>query len=222
MARSAIETAAPRRRGGLRRLLAGVALAAFGCAGASSKVSGPLLLHPTPPTQQKYSLEQGALVYAGEGFTVSARPWDYRLVAEEVRASGQPSPFGDSDEEVGRFVFLRVRLENRSAQNLVFNPMRSWLQRAGDSPLVPLENSDLLLFADEKLAEADARGRTFRRLCFDATATVRPGQSLERYLVFRAPEQTGKQLTLSIEDLWLGSTSHTLTFGFEAFPGKTP
>lgn len=201
-----------------RGLLAASALAALLGACATPKLHGPLLLHPVPPTREGYALVQGAVVFSDPAFTVAARPWDFRLVAEEFRGTGEPNPFGDSDEAVGRFLFLRLRFENRSPQNLVFNPMRAWLRSEGGAPLVPLENSDLFMFVEEKTAEA--RGRAFRRVSFDITATVRPGRELERYLVFASPAEAGKRFSLAIEDLWLGSTSHDLTFDFEAFPGK--
>lgn len=201
-------------------LLAAAVLATLVVACATPKPTGPLLLHPVPPTAESYSLAQGALVFSGPGFTVAARPWDYRLVAEEFRGSGEPNPFGDNDEAVGRFLFFKVRLENRSARTLVFNPMRASVLREGESPLVPLENSDLFAFAEEGIADAEARGRTFRRVGFDTTVTVRPGQELERYLVFRAPEETAQQVALTLEDLWLDSKSFDLRFTFEAFPGK--
>jgi hypothetical protein len=177
-------------------------------------------VHPVPPTLEKYSLSQGALVFSGPDFSVSVRPWDYRLVAEEFRRSGEACPFGDDDAQVGRFVFFRVLLENRSARTLVFNPMRASLLRQGEAPLIPLENSDLFAFAGEEQAGAEARGRAFRRVSFDMTATVRPGQSLERYLVFRSPDEAVKQLALAIDDLWLDAKSFDLRFVFEAFPGK--
>jgi hypothetical protein len=214
------EAGCRRRARRIRALLAVAALATLGCAGAAPKITGPLMLHPLPPTGEKYALAQGAVVYTDQGFTVSARPWDYRLLAEEFRKAGEPNPFGETDEAVGRFLFLRVRLENRSSQNLVFNPMRAWLLCEGQAPLAPLENSDLFVYADDKIAEAEARGRAFRRVAFDLAATVRPGQALERYLVFKAPEEAPKRFTLAIEDLWLGSTSTDLKFGFEPFPGK--
>jgi len=198
-------------------LLAALALTA---ACATPKHQGPLLLHPVPPTGEGYALEQGALVFSDPELSVSVRPWDYRLVAEEFRISGEPSPFGDGEEAVSKFLFLRVRLENRSARTLVFNPMRASLLRRGDSPLLPVENSDLFMFAGENIADAETRSRTFRRVSFDAAATVRPGQSLERYLVFRAPAVAPKQLVLELDDLWLGSTSLTPHFTLEPFPAK--
>lgn len=190
----------------------------FGC--ATTKPKGPLLLHPVPPILEDYSLAQGASVFSGPDFSVSVRPWDYRLVAEEFRRTGESSPFGESDEATGRFLFLRVRLENRSARTMVFNPMRASLLRPGEAPLVPLENSDLFAFAGEKIDAAEKQGRAFRRVCFDITATVRPGQTLERYLVFRSPEEEVKQIALAIDDLWLGPKSFDLKFLFEGFPGK--
>lgn len=201
-----------------RRLLVAAA-AALLVACAAPKVTGPLLVHPVPPPAgEPYALAQGALVYAGPGFTVSARPWDWRLVEEELRAAGGKSPFGDKPGETGRFLFFRVRLENRSAKNLVFNPMRAAVLREGEAPVPPLETSDLHAFAGEE-GEADARSRTFRRVGFDAAVTLRPGESLERYLVFRSPAEA-KLLTLALDDLWLGAQDHDLKFGFEAFPGK--
>ena len=202
------------------RLAAAAALALVVAACATPKPTGPLLLHPVPPTIDKYSLAQGAIVFSGPDFSVSVRPWDYRLVAEEFRRTGEPCPFGKDDTEVGRFLFFRVLLENRSARTLVFNPMRASLRREGEAPVIPLENSDLFTFTGEDLAGAEARGRAFRRVSFDITATIRPGQSLERYLVFRSPEEAFKPIGLELDDLWLDTKSFNLNFVFEAFAGK--
>lgn len=202
-----------------RGLAAAVALAAV-VAACAAKATGPLLLHPVPPTADKYSLSQGALVFSGPDFSVSARPWDYRLVAEEFRRTGELCPFGKDDAEVGRFLFFRVLLENRSARTLVFNPLRASLLRGGEAPAIPLENSDLFAFAGEDLAGAEARARAFRRVSFDTTATIRPGQTLERYLVFRSPETAKRQIVLELDDIWLDTKSFGLKFIFETFPGK--
>ena len=215
------ESRRPARVSRARRLGAAAVLAALVAACATPKPKGPLLLHPVPPTAEQYSLAQGAIVYAGPGFSVAARPWDYRLVAEEFRRSGEPSPFGDDDAAVGRFLFFRVLFENRSARTLVFNPMRSSLLRDGGGvPLIPMENSDIFAFAGEEMAVAEARGRAFRRVSFDITATVRPGESLERYLVFPSPDEPAKQLNLALDDVWLDAKSFDLRFAFETFPGK--
>lgn len=187
---------------------------------APARQPGPLLLHPVPPPVEGYSLAQGAIVFAGPDFTVSARPWDYRLVAQELAAGGGPSPFGDGEEGAGRFLFVRLRFENRSTRTLVFNPLRASLLQEGEGPLVPLENSDLFAFAGEDLPGAEARGRTFRRIAFDGAATVRAGETLERLLVFATPEQMKREVGLALDDLWAGSTSYDLRFPFEAYPGK--
>jgi len=188
--------------------------------GCATAVKGPLLLHPVPPTLEKYSLTQGALVFSGPDFSVSARPWDYRLVAEEFRAAGETCPFGTDDTQVGRFVFFRVRLENRSTRTLVFNPMRASLLIEGEPPLIPLENSDLFAFTSEDSTGVEERGRAFRRTCFDLPVTIRPGQSVERYLVFTSPEDPPQRVAVELGDLWLDSKSFTLHFVFETFPGK--
>ena len=208
-------------RGNRTRSLAAAAALAVIIAACATKPLGPLLLHPLPPTVDKYSLSQGAIVFSGPEFSLSARPWDYRLVLEEFQRSGEPCPFGDDETAVGRFLFFRVRLENRSAHTLVFNPMRASLLREGEAPETPIENSDLFAFAGEDMAGAEARGRGFRRVSFDVAATIRPGQSLERYLVFRAPAEPAKeQFGLTIDDLWLDAKSFDLKFVFESFPGK--
>ena len=201
-----------------RSLAAAAALAMLlvGCAGAP----GPFLLHPAPPILDKYSLKQGAIVFAGPDFSVSVRPWDYRLIAEEFRRPGELCPFGDTDAEVGRFLFLRVNIENRSAHTLVFNPMRAALLQQGETPLPPLENSDLFAFTSEEPAGTEERGRAFRRVSFDITATIHPGQTLERYLVFRSPDEAPKQIVLELDDLWLDAKSYNLKFIFETYPGK--
>jgi hypothetical protein len=193
------------------------------CACAAPAPRGPLLLHPVPPAADGYALVQGAIVYSGADFTVSARPWDYRLVAEEIARSGEPNPFGKDAESTARFLFVRLRLENRSTKPLVFNPMRAALASENDAPILPVENADLVFFAGEELAAAETLARSFRRLSFDLTATIPAGGTLERYLVFPAPEDAPKkQLVLQLDDLWLGPTSVDLRFPFEAYPGAAP
>lgn len=179
-----------------------------------------MLLHPIPPTAERYSLSQGALVYTDTGFIVSVRPWDWRLVEEEFRRAGEKNPFGSEEGETGRFLFLRIRLENRSSQPLVFNPLRASLFRGEEAPILPVENSDLYMLAPAE-QDVEALGKAFRRVSFDGIVNLRPTERQERYLVFPAPEKA-KELQLILEDLWLGTKSHDLSFAFEAFPGKEP
>ena len=188
--------------------------------GGCATAKGPLLLHPVPTSVENYKLTQGAIVFSGPDFSVSARPWDYRLVAEEFRRSGEPSPFGDNEETVGTFLFFRVGFENRSTRTLVFNPMRASLLREGETPLVPMENSDLFTFQGEDNTGTAARGKAFRRVSFDNSTTIRSGQTLERYLVFRSPDVAEKRIVLAIDGLWLDSKSFDLMFVFESFPAK--
>jgi hypothetical protein len=217
MESSAIDSRTPAAR--LLRRVAAAALAAA-LAGCATAPTGPLLLHPVPPALEKYALVQGAIVYSGPGFSVAARPWDYRLVAEECRRSGEPCPFGDDEAAAGRFLFFRLRLDNQSTRTLVFNPMRASLLREAEVPLVAVQNSDLFAFAGDDTAGAEARGKAFRRMSFDTTATVRAGETIERYLVFPSPEEGARQVVLELSDLWLDTKSFDVQFAFEAFPGK--
>lgn len=186
------------------------------CAGPGAK--GPFLLHPLPPTAEHYALAQGALVYTDPGFTVAVRPWDWRLVEEEFRRTGEKNPFGSEEGETGRFLFFRIRLENLSPQPLVFNPLRASIPREGEAPIVPVENSDLYMLAPEE-QDVEALGKVFRRVSFDGAVSLRQGGSREQYLVFPAPEKA-KTIILTLDDIWRGGKSYDLRFVFEAFPGK--
>ena len=84
----------------MRRLAVAAALVVVVAACATPKPTGPLLLHPVPPTGEPYSLVQGALVFSGPDFSVSARPWDYRLVAEEFRRAGVLRELGGEKNRV--------------------------------------------------------------------------------------------------------------------------
>lgn len=213
-------TSAPAKQGrpALRGFLSALPLLALLAGCAAKKAGGPLLLHPVPPAGPPYALEQGALVFAGPGFRVSARPLDWRLVEEHLARAGEKSPFGDQPGDAGRFLFLQVRLENHSPKRLVFNPLQAALRGPNAGPVLPLDTSDLHAFAGED-RDAEARSRVFRSLSFDGQATLRPGESLERFLVFPSPEEA-KPLTLTLEEIWLGAESFDLQFPFEAFPGR--
>jgi hypothetical protein len=177
-------------------------------------------MHPVPPVIESYALEQGALVYTDPGFTVTVRPWDWRLAEEEIARATETSPFGDKPGDAGRFLFFRIRFTNRAAQPLVFNPLQATVHCEGEAPILPVENSDLYLLAPEN-SESDERGKVFRQLTFHETVHLRPGGTIERYLVFPAPE-AAKAVVLALDDLWLGPKSRDLRFVFELFPGKAP
>jgi len=203
----------------VRSIRAVVAAAALLLAGAcAAPVKGPVLLHPTPPTAERYALVQGAVVYEDGQLRVEARPWDWRLVEDEVREAGGPSPFGEAPGETGRFVFVRVSFENRSADTLVYNAMRSSLVQPHESPVLPLETSDLFAFSGED-RDVEARARTFRQLCYDGTVSLPAGGKIEAYLVFPAPKTT-KATELVLDEVWIGSRSRVLRFPFEVYPGK--
>jgi hypothetical protein len=209
------------RRPGSRGRALSLAACLLALAGAcATPATGPILLHPVPPAEKDYALVQGAIVYSGPGFTISARPWDYRLVVEEITRSGGRNPFGEGESAAGGFIFIRLRLENRAGKSLLFNPMRATMTEGTEAPLTPVENADIVAFADEESAAAEELARAFRQLSFDLTATVPAGGTLERYLIFRAPEEHPKALELRLEDLWLGATSFDLSFRFETYPGK--
>lgn len=215
MARSPAEAVGtPRRVGARAGAPLAVAVLAAACAAAGG---GPLLLHPAPPAADGYRLDVGALVFEGRGISVTARPMDWRLVEEELRAAG-PNPFGDGEAGTGRFVFIRLRVENRSAETLVLNPLRATLLHEERTPYLPVEHSDLLMLSGSDPAAA-ARGAAFRRCCLDQTLTLRAGGSAERYLVFRSPGREG-EMSLVLDEVWLGTSALELRFPFEAFPGR--
>ncbi len=64
--------------------------------------------------------------------------------------------------------------------------------------------------ARDLIRRAEELARAFRQLSFDLTANVPAGGTLERYLIFRAPEEHPKNLELRLDDLWLGATSFDL------------
>jgi len=215
---------ASRRAAGLLRRRCALACALLAlltgaCATGQGETKGPLLLHPLPPTAEHYAMVQGALVYSEAGLLVSVRPWDWRLVEEEFRRGGMKSPYGDRDGDASHFFFLRVRFENRSAVTLVFNPLGASL-RSGEEPTPALETSDLYALAGDE-PDLPARAAAFRRSTFEGLAQVRPGESLERYLVFPQP-QGATQVVVALRDLYLGKRGFDLEFPFETFPGAVP
>lgn len=206
------------REEGLFASVAAVLLIFFLSACASAPKSGYLLFHPVPPIHEGYSLSQGALRHTAEGFVVTVRPLDWRMVEEKYRLDGLPVPFGEGEKILSYFSTFQVGLENLSTEALTFNPMLASAISGSNEFRTPIELSDLYMSA---LGEEgiEGRARSFTETCFDGTVTIGAGEKVERYLVFPSPDLKTKALTVVLNDLFLGSESRTLTFLFEAFPG---
>lgn len=201
----------------LRILGTAVVLAASFC-GCAGMPKGPLLLHPLPPESGEYTLSKGALVFRGEEVEVAARPVDWRVVERQFSEEGAGSPLGGAEGSYGAYVFISLRIANRSHQPLVFAAQRCYLRKKGRRLGSALNLSDIYVMAAQD-DDAEGRLRSFRERFFDGDTSVASGTSKEKYLAFRAPKGKVKVLELMIDDIFLGAESRDLSFPFEVFPG---
>jgi len=193
---------------GISRLLVLFSAALLIASCASGLEGGPILLHPVPPGAGPYRLTQGALVFDGPDFRVSARPVDWRTAEDQ---------YGKEAGDLSGYVFLSVRFENSSRQSIFFNPVRTTMYTQKRSFSVPLDVSDIY-FMNRDDPEMEERLKKYRELSFDGSATVVPGATEERYLVFPVPTGKLEVLELVVDDLHVGTRSFNLSFLFEAFP----
>lgn len=185
-------------------VLAGLTLSSC----ASGLRGGPLLLHPVPPQAERYVLSQGALVFEGSGFRVIARPVDWRMAAEDYNRKAA----GLSD-----FIFFSLRFENSTDQSIFFNPVRTTIYTQRREFTLSLDLADIYSM-NRKDPGLEETAKHFREISYDGSATVGPGKSEERYLVFPVPKGKIKTIELKLGDLYVGSESYDVSFLFEAFP----
>jgi hypothetical protein len=193
-------------------LLLLAALTFVSCAG--SGVVGPLTLVPMETQGEKFSRSDGAVRFQGPEFAVSMKPMGHAAIAGEYEKSGLILPYGSGEEALLPYTFFSLRIENSSSSKIFFNPMRISAFTNKGKLMVPIEVSDIYrLDTGEK--DNEARIGSFRKTTFDGTQDIVPGGSVERYLVFSAPQGKVKRFEVLINDLYLGTESHDLVFLFE-------
>lgn len=194
---------------GLSTVLSSLVLAGLTLASCASGLrGGPLLLHPVPPQAERYVLSQGALVFEGHGFRVTARPVDWRVAAKD---------FDREAADLADFVFFSLRFENSTNQSIFFNPVRATIYTQKRDFSLSLDLADIYAMNREDPG-LEATMKHFRDISYDGSVTVRPGKSEERYLVFPVPKGKLKTIELTLDDLFVGSESFDVAFLFEAFP----
>ena len=175
---------------------------------ASGVKGGPVLLHPVPPRGAPYVLSQGALVFDGPGIRVIARPVDWRVAERD---------YGREAGDLSNYIFFSLRFENSTDQSIFFSPVRTTIYTQKRDFSVALDLSDIYLM-NRKDPGLEEKAKHFQKLSYDSSVTVRPGKSEERYLVFPVPTGRIKTIELTLDDLFVGSESLSLSFLFEAFP----
>ena len=121
----------------------------------------------------------------------------------------------------GFFVF-QLAIENRSRQNVTFNPGMAYLLLKDSKPAVAEDYTGFYSILQLAGAEdADARTDAFKATVLDTAKTIRPGEKAQGLLVFsseKSPQEKKSpqdSAVLVLNDIYVGTTSHTVPLQFK-------
>lgn len=193
----------------------GVAVVLSGCAYFASAPPENVSLRPAPSRLPTYTVS-GQTIFATPGpISVAVQP----LVPEEVHRyfRSRPSrvnPFQDMGDKITPFF---VRIENRSKDQVAFDPGVAILKDNEDRPFGALGVTDLYdTFGDRQaLLQAALKG------VFASYVVVLPQKSREGLLVFPAFPKDAEALFLQFTSLYAGPTPFPLIFEFTVVPEES-
>ncbi len=107
------------------------------------------------------------------------------------------------------FVFVRLSIENKSPSTVLYNTSHTFLFAGVLDYKKPLDLTDLYLLIREEGAEPQTLSTLsgLKRFIFDGTTRIKPGERVERLLVFRplAMESANTRAVLGLNQLYIGS-----------------
>jgi hypothetical protein len=181
----------------------------------------PVPLEPDHREAPDYEARDGCQSWDSPEVAVSVCPVDWVDAESVFSGDGMKNPFGDDPAVMSHLVFFSVKLENRGEEKLFFNPVWASLFAGEAVPKPPLDVSDVYRMNRDD-SDADARARTFRKIAFDGTCSVAKGGEIERYLVFAPPKDTFEEMTVVLQDLYLGGKDFDPAFVFLPVESENP
>jgi hypothetical protein len=193
-------------------LLALGATLTVGCVFFASAPPENVSLRPTPPRVPTYTVSGQAIIATPGPISVVVRP----VGPEEVHAyfrsrHTQVNPFQGIGDRITPFM---IRIENRSRDQVVFDPGLAVLKDDEERPATAWDAADLYqTFADRPgLLQAAQAG------VFTSYLVVHADQSREGLLIFPAFSKDAKALFLQLTSLYAGATPYPLIFEFTVIP----
>ncbi len=178
----------------------------------ASRPAGPLVLLPAGEPS--------------EGYSSAARLWTFEHRAVIVKAghltradSKAASLLIDMLFDRG-YTLMRMEIKNGSKTRVIFNPSLTALMDDALGYFKPLDYTDIYDMAGED-PEKTGFLKDVRRLFYDLTATVEPGETSSKLLVFRPLSRNAGAAELVIKDLYIGTDALNLKFPFALKPADS-
>lgn len=175
----------------------------------ASRPTGPLVLMPEGKAQEGYSSVERQWVFEHRAVFVKAG----RLTKTDPRpASGLIDMLLDRG-----YTVMRMEIKNGSKARVIFNPSLTALMDDSMGYFKPLDYTDIYEMAGED-PEKTGFLKDVRRLSYDLTATVGPGETSSKLLIFRPLSRNAGAAELIIKDLYIGTDALNLRFPFVLKP----
>lgn len=186
-----------------------------GCAFLAPAPPEEVDLRPTPSRLPAYTVSGQTIIATPGPLSVTVEP----LIAEQVqgyfrrRAAGT-NPFEGIEESITPFF---VRVENRSKDQVTFDPSGTVLKDNEDRPAVAWGVAELHeTFSDKpQLLNAALKG------VLTGYVVIPADETREGLLIFPAYAKDAKALYLQLTSLYAGSTPHPLIFEFTVVPKES-
>ncbi len=177
----------------------------------ASRPTGPLVMAPEGKAQEGYSSVERQWVFEHRAVSVKA---GHLTKADSLPASGL------IDMLFGRgYILMRMEIKNGSKARVIFNPSLTALMDDSMGYFKPLDYTDIYDMAGED-PEKTGFLKDVRKLFYDLTATVEPGETSSRILAFRPLSRNAGAAELIIKDLYIGTDALNLRFPFVLKPAS--
>ncbi len=152
------------------------------------------------------------------GLTVLVDLLDSALRAEFIKSLNPPrygDPFAPPPGTPERYHTFRVRFDNQSPADVIFQPGNVILVTDRNEQQFPIDLTDVYRQAVRAGgADPEAMMARVQSLIFDSSTTIPTGSRLSRLLVFEPLPRKWKEFRLLFSFLQIGTKTHTLSFAF--------
>lgn len=154
---------------------------------------------PDPSVEDAPALQGSTWTERGQQHSIWLKHLDdaERLAYIERQTGVSVDPFRAKPGQAPRFFSFLMVIENRTASNMEFNPMHSWVMTNKKEIQSPLAMTDLGF--DYRMMSGRDLPPTYRRVApalLDLPRTIKPGEKISGLLVYRSFKRKAKRFTV--------------------------
>lgn len=174
---------------------------------------GPMLLTPLPSKSTGYNISGQNIIFSNKDLAMSISPLNSSETEKLFSNIDANNPLISILADPQYLVF-KLDIKNSSNSKVMYNPAFTTLFDSNMGIHKRLDYTDLyqLLWNEHKHESAI---NAIKEKFYDLDINLAPGKNISRLLIFSDMDEENEELTITMKEIYIGTSTIELTFGFK-------